>query len=159
MDSRANLGTIFDVYFPEVAGGDVQQTEEDLPLLKGNEHILFVDDEQMMVEMGQAILERLGYQVTVNTSSVEALEIFRAHPDKFDLLITDQTMPDKTGVQLAKELLKIRPDIPIILCTGFSTKISEKDIKAIGIREFAMKPLEIQKMSEIIRRALDENNE
>ena len=159
VDSKPGQGTIFDVYFPEIAGGDVQQAEEDLPLLKGNEHILFIDDEEMMVEMGQAVLERLGYQVTVNTSPVKALEAFRAQPDKFDLVITDQTMPDKTGVQLAKELLKIRPDIPIILCTGFSTKISEEDIKAIGIREFVMKPLEIQEMAEIVRRALDKNNE
>jgi CheY-like chemotaxis protein len=108
--------------------------------------------------MGQAVLERLGYEVTAMTSADEALEVFKANTGTFDLVITDQTMPYKTGVQFSKELLAIKPDLPIILCTGFSKKISEKDIKAIGIRELALKPLEIKKMAEIIRRVLDAGN-
>ncbi len=159
VDSNPGQGTVFDVYFPEAAGEAVQEVIEDSPIPRGDELVLFVDDEEMMVDMGQAVLERLGYQVTARTSADEALEIFRANPDDFDLVITDQTMPDMTGVQFSKELLAIRPDIPIILCTGYSKKLSEKDLKAIGIRELAMKPLEIKTMAAIIRRVLDGSNQ
>jgi PAS domain S-box-containing protein len=158
VDSKPGQGTNFDVYFPELIDKAFVQYEEDLQVPRGSEHVLFVDDEQMMVEMGQALLERLGYWVTVNTSPEKALEIFRKDPYGFDLLITDQTMPKMTGMQLAKELLRIRPDMPIVLCTGYSKIISEEDVKAVGIREFAMKPLEMKKMAEIIRRVLDADN-
>jgi PAS domain S-box-containing protein len=158
VESKPGQGTVFDVFFPASEGREVWRDEETPSIEKGNEHVLFVDDEQMMVEMGQAVLERLGYEVTAMTSADEALEVFKANTGTFDLVITDQTMPYKTGVQFSKELLAIKPDLPIILCTGFSKKISEKDIKAIGIRELALKPLEIKKMAEIIRRVLDAGN-
>ncbi len=115
-----------------------------------------IDDEQPLVEIGKEILARLGYEVITRTSSIEALELFRAQPDRFDLVITDMTMPQMTGVELAKELIQMRPDIPIILCTGFSKVITEDRAKAMGIRELVMKPFAIRDMADTIRKVLDE---
>ncbi len=104
------------------------------------------------------MLEGLGYIVTARTSSTETLEAFKAQPDKFDLVITDMTMPNMTGVELAKEILNIRPDVPIILCTGFSEMIDEKKAKAMGIRKFVMKPVAMGDMAKIIREVLDQRD-
>jgi len=103
------------------------------------------------------MLERLGYYVTARTSSVETLEPFRAAPDKFDLVITDATMPNMTGIQLAKKLLEIRSDIPLIICTGFSEKISEDKSEAMGIRGYVMKPVVKSELAKKIREALVRN--
>ncbi len=103
------------------------------------------------------MLERLGYHVTARTSSIEALEAFRAVPDKFDLVITDMTMPNMTGVQLAKKLLEIRTNIPIIICTGFSTRIDNEKAKAAGIRGYVMKPVVMSKLGKKIREVLDQD--
>jgi CheY-like chemotaxis protein len=121
---------------------------------RGNERILLVDDEENIVRMVQQMLERLGYQVTARTSSVEALEAFNTLPEKFDIIITDQTMPTMTGEELAKEFIQIRPDIPVILCTGFSEVISEEKAKAMGIREYVMKPVLKSEIAQAIRRVL-----
>jgi CheY-like chemotaxis protein len=102
------------------------------------------------------MLERLGYNVTVRTSSVEALELFRARPERFDLVITDMTMPNMTGVELAEELMRIRPDIPMILVTGFSEAVTPEKAKQMGIREFVMKPIISRDLSKVIRRVLDQ---
>ena len=123
--------------------------------LGGHERVLFVDDEEMIVEIGRNILEHLGYEVVARTSSIEALELFRVQADRFDLVITDMTMPNMTGDKLAQELLKIRPGIPIIICTGFSEHITEEKAKAMGIREFAMKPLVMKELAKAVRSALD----
>jgi len=109
--------------------------------------------------MVKQTLERLGYQVTIRTSSLDALEAFRAGPDKFDLVITDMTMPNMTGVQLAPKLLEIRSDIPIILCTGFSEITDANKAKALGIREFLMKPIVRDQIARTIRKVLDEEKE
>ncbi len=106
--------------------------------------------------MGQQILERLGYRVAVRVSNVEALELFRARPNDFDLVITDMTMPTMTGDQLSAELMKIRPDIPMILCTGYSNKISEQSAIEIGIKAFAYKPIVKADLAVTVRRVLDE---
>jgi DNA-binding NtrC family response regulator len=127
---------------------------EPLPL-GGHERVLFVDDEKAIVEIAQGIIERLGYEVEVRTSSIEAREMFRANPDRFDLVITDMTMPNMTGDKLAQEILSLRPEMPIILCTGFSEYISEERAQALGIREFVMKPLVMRDLATVIRRALD----
>jgi CheY-like chemotaxis protein len=103
------------------------------------------------------MLERLGYHVTLRTSSIEALEAFRANPDKFDLVITDMTMPNMTGDKLAGELIKIRSDIPVILCTGFSEMMSKEKAKSLGIKGFMMKPVVIKDLSGMIRKVLDQN--
>jgi CheY-like chemotaxis protein len=101
------------------------------------------------------ILERLGYEVTTRTSSIEALELFRTKPDQFDLVITDMTMPKMMGDKLAKELMKVRPDIPIVLCTGFSQRISEEKAKGMGIKAFSMKPFVMRDLAETVRKGLD----
>jgi CheY-like chemotaxis protein len=103
------------------------------------------------------MLERLGYSVVAKTSSLEALEAFKAQPDQFALVITDQTMPYMTGADLAKELMRIRPDIPVILCTGFSEVINAEEAKTLGIREFVMKPFATREIAEITRHVLDGN--
>ena len=119
--------------------------------------ILFVDDETELVDMVKHLLERRGYQVESKTSSVEALEVFRARPDEFDLVITDMTMPHMTGEKFAGELMAIRPDIPIILCTGYNEMISEEKAKKLGIREFVMKPIVMREMAKTIRKVLNKN--
>jgi PAS domain S-box-containing protein len=152
--SEQGKGATFHVFFPFVEGEVKYETETSKTAPKGNEQILFVDDEEDTVDMIKKLLERLGYQVESLTSSVEALDIFSAQPNRYDLVITDMTMPHMTGETLAKELLAIRPDIPIILCTGFNEMISEDRAKAIGIREFAMKPLRIRDLAKIIEKVL-----
>ncbi|MBW1740158.1 MAG: response regulator [Deltaproteobacteria bacterium] len=155
--SKLGQGTTFHVYLPRFESAVAPEARTAEPIPKGKEHILFVDDEEQLVRMAHQALKRLGYEVTVRTSSVEALEAFRAQPDKFDIVITDQTMPNMTGIGLAKELLRIRPDIPIILCTGFSEAITPERAKAMGIREFIMKPIVTSDIAKSIRRVLDMN--
>jgi CheY-like chemotaxis protein len=121
----------------------------------GSECVLLVDDETQIVKLEQQALQRLGYQVTSRTSSLEALETFRKQPEKFDLVITDMTMPNMTGMELAPELMRIRPDIPIILCSGFSEMITEEKVKAMGIREYVLKPIAMSVLANKIRKVLD----
>lgn len=153
--SKPGKGTTFQVFLPTSENAVTAEPEHFTPPLLGNERILFVDDEETLVSVGQKILESFGYKVVGRTSSIEALDVFRAQPDKFDLVITDMTMPNMTGADMAKAIMRIRPDIPIILCTGFSEVISEEKAKAIGIREFIMKPITSRKIAEIIRNVLD----
>ena len=122
----------------------------------GSEGILFVDDEAFIVDVGSKILESLGYQVTTRTGSAEALELFRSRPDDFDLVITDMTMPNMTGDKLAEEMMKIRSNIPIIMLTGYSKKISEKKASEIGIKGFAYKPISRKDLAKTVRKVLDE---
>jgi two-component system cell cycle sensor histidine kinase/response regulator CckA len=155
VDSEPGKGSAFDVFFPRIEGYVLPEVDAAAPMPTGDEHILFVDDEEALADMVQQMLERLGYSVVVKTSSLEALEVFKVHPDQFDLVITDQTMPHMAGVDLAKEIMRIRPEIPIILCTGFSEVISAEEAKTFGIREFLMKPFATRMLAETIRRALD----
>ena len=132
-----------------------QETQIREPILHGTERILLVDDEEAIVFMEKQMLERLGYSVVSRTSSVEALEAFRAAPGKFDLVITDMAMPNISGDQLASELIKIRSDIPVVLCTGFSERMPEERAKALGIKGFLMKPIVMKDLSKTIREVLD----
>ena len=125
------------------------------PLPTGNERILLVDDEKALAELGKKMLKRFGYEVTAKTSSLEALETFRAQPHRYDLVVTDMTMPNMTGAALSRELLRIRPDIPIILCTGYSEIITEDKAKEMGIDSLVMKPFALREVAETVRRALD----
>ena len=155
VDSTPGQGALFAIYLPVIKKCNVHQAYESEYLSTGTEHILFVDDEPPIAKMGSQILERLGYQVTVRTSSIEALELFHAKPDDFDLVISDVTMPNMTGDKLAVELMKIRPDIPVILCTGYSKKISDESVAHIGIKAFAHKPMVRSELAKTVRNVLD----
>jgi CheY-like chemotaxis protein/anti-sigma regulatory factor (Ser/Thr protein kinase) len=159
VESQLGKGTIFHVLFPVVANEVAPEINEAEDILKGNEWILFVDDEELLAEMAKKMLEKLGYRVTVCYGGVEALAIFKNMPDAFDLVITDQTMPGLTGSELSMSLMQIRPDIPIILCTGYSNLIDEDSAKALGIKEFALKPLLKGTIATLIRKVLDEEKE
>jgi signal transduction histidine kinase/ActR/RegA family two-component response regulator len=153
--SEPEKGSTFHVYFPVIEKkAEVPETEEIAPVPTGNERILFIDDEPTLVDLGKQMLEGLGYKVTTRTSSIEALELFEAKSSQFDLVITDMTMPQMTGDKLAHEVKKIRADVPIILCTGFSEKISGRrdDLKIDGL---LMKPVDKIKMAKTIRKVLD----
>jgi CheY-like chemotaxis protein/two-component sensor histidine kinase len=159
VESKPGKGTTFTIYFPKILeeSGKSAPLEETVP--RGRERILFIDDEEMLVEMGQGLLEKVGYEVVTTTSSIEALSLIRNDPSQFDLVITDQTMPDITGISLAREILVVRPDIPIILCTGHSENVSSEKVKEIGIREFLMKPLTKRELVGAIGRVLDADSE
>ena len=157
VDSAPGKGTIFAVYFPRLEQKEHTEGDQDEDAITGGERILLVDDEPALVDIGQRILERLGYRVTTSTESVGALELFRERPHDFDLVITDMTMPDMTGDRLASEMIKIRPDIPIILCTGYSDRISDETIAECGARTLAMKPFMRKDLAVTVRRVLDEN--
>ena len=154
--SEPGKGTEVHVYLPIMdRKADDIQTDRRESIQGGTEKILLVDDEETIVRMEQQMLERLGYRVTIRTGSVDALEVFKAHPDSFDLVFTDMTMPNMTGVQFAVEIKKIRPDIPVILCTGFDYQINDETSKALGIQGFVMKPVIMKEIAETIRKALD----
>jgi CheY-like chemotaxis protein len=154
--SEPEKGTEFDVYLPVVEREIKEEQDFEVPLPTGTEHILFVDDERPIREMSKKLIESLGYRVEVRSNGTEALELFKADPEKFDLIITDMTMPGMTGDQLAEQLMSVRSDIPIILCTGFSARIDEKKSKAMGIQAFALKPMIKSDIAKIIRTVLDD---
>ena len=157
VQSEPGKGAEFCVYLPLIeTEGEEEAPIETESVPKGSEHILFVDDEELLVAIGQQMLERLGYKVTAKTSSIEALEVFKAKPDRFDLVITDQTMPKMSGLELAREILTIRPDMPVIICTGFSAQMTPDRVEAIGIRRVLMKPFVARDVAEVIREVLDE---
>jgi CheY-like chemotaxis protein len=155
--SEPDKGSTFKVYLPAVERQAETKVQPEEAIAAGTERILFVDDEPALANIGQQILESLGYKVTARTSSVEALELFRTKPNGFDLVITDMTMPNLTGDELAEEMIRINPQIPVILCTGYSAKINQQRAMAMGIRAFISKPVLKKDMAETIRRILDEN--
>jgi PAS domain S-box-containing protein len=155
VESTPGEGTCFDILFPIMGKQIISETEELKTLPTGNEHILFIDDEDFLIDLGKNMLEKLGYRVEARTQPVEALEVFRAAPDKFDLVISDMTMPNMTGDILATELMKIRPDLPVIICTGYSERIDDQGAQELGIKGLMMKPFTIRSLSKTVRNALD----
>jgi PAS domain S-box-containing protein len=155
VEGRLGQGSIFTIYLPRVEKAIEAAAPLRATMPGGSEHVLFIDDEVMLARLGQEILERLGYTVTVYTNSVEALAAFRSAPQRFDLVITDQTMPDMIGETLARALRHLRPDLPIILCTGFSHSMTKEKAQAIGLDAFLMKPLVISDLALVIRQVLD----
>ncbi|NOY13981.1 MAG: response regulator [Deltaproteobacteria bacterium] len=153
--STLGQGSTFSLFFPlvEVPVEKVAPPVRQLP--KGDERILFVDDEEMLAGLGEEQLTAAGYQVTAVTDSLEALRLFKAQPEAFDLVITDQTMPELCGKDFIRELLKIRPDLPTILLTGYSSKVTEDEVKQLGIKAFCLKPMDLSEMVKIVRRVLD----
>ncbi|WP_207681422.1 ATP-binding response regulator [Desulfonema magnum] len=153
--SEPDRGTTFNLYLPVIEEKSVEETISDDAVQKGSEHILLVDDEKQIVKMESQMLEALGYQVTAFISSSEALNTFRTEPETFDLVITDMAMPNMTGEKLAQQLKNIRSDIPIILCTGFSERISENRARRMGIDGYIMKPMLKNELAKKIREILD----
>ena len=154
-ESELGRGTTFEVFLPVVKQDGTDEAEILDCIPTGKEKILFVDDEELISDLAREILEKLGYTVTVRKNGLAALETFRNEPDRFDLVITDQTMPGMTGVELSRRMLQIRPDIPIILCTGYSSTASETAAKSLGVKEFVFKPISIRVLARLIRKALD----
>jgi signal transduction histidine kinase/ActR/RegA family two-component response regulator len=153
--SEPGSGTTVNIYLPcaDTRGGSITATEAAVP--GGDERILLVDDEAMILEMTRELLTQMGYRVTARTSSVEAFNAFQADPDRFDLVVTDQTMPNLTGKALAAKILGLRAGFPIILCTGFSTSINAEKALALGIRAFIKKPILRNELAAAVRQALD----
>jgi len=159
--SEPGKGTNFQIYLPRVDGSvSIAEEEAPRPAPGGTERILFLDDEEDLVYAGQRMLENLGYEVIAGTNSLDALKVFRAQPERFDLVITDQTMPHLTGDRLAREILRIRPDIPLILCTGLGPTsvggVTVEMASTLGIRDVLIKPIERHELARAIRRVLDQ---
>ena len=155
VSSEPSKGTLFQVFLPKVGSRDILEAEEAGPLPKGKERILLVDDEADIVGATQIILEMAGYAVSPFTDSREALAAFRGAPDTFDLVITDLTMPGVSGVELAQELLAIRPRLPILLCTGYGGALTGEKARLLGVREVMLKPIIPQELAARIRQILD----
>ena len=156
VDSTPGQGSRFDILFPIMERQMVSETEELKALPTGSECILFVDDEDTLIDLGKNMLKKLGYRVETWTRPFEALESFRADPHKFDLVISDMTMPSMTGDILTTQLRQIRADIPIIICTGYSERINERRAEELGIQDLIMKPFTIRRLAKTVREVLDQ---
>jgi signal transduction histidine kinase len=154
--SDPGKGTTFEILFPLSEGEDNAERKGTPKLPHGKERILFVDDEELLVELGKQMLNHLGYTVRSTMNPNEAIEIFREAPSEYDLVITDMSMPGMSGKSLAESLKKIRPDIPVAICTGFSNQVNQENFREMGIQALLMKPLTIENLSETIRKVLDE---
>jgi PAS domain S-box-containing protein len=157
VESEPGKWTIFYIYLPRINMTLPIKAAQRKPIEGGPERILFVDDEKMLVDIGEQTLQRLGYHVVSRTSSIEALELFKAKPDYFDLVITDQTMPGMTGDALARELLRIRPNLPVIICTGYSQTIDHERAKKIGIKALVEKPMLMDEIAAAVRKVLNKD--
>lgn len=145
VDSKPGKGAVLSVFFPVVDEKPEVETKT----------ILFVDDEKAIADMSQKMLKHLGYKVKICLNPLQALDLFQSKPDEFDLVITDMTMPQMTGVKLSEKLMEIRSDIPIVICTGYSFLIDEEKAKQLGIAGYLVKPTSMAKMAKAIRKALD----
>lgn len=155
VSSQPGEGTTFTILLPEFESKAGKKETVSALIPTGNERILFIDDEELLVNMTRELLKHLGYEVVAQTSSLEALRIFQTQPENFDLVITDQTMPHLTGMQLSQELRHLRPDIPIIMCSGYSEKVSGEKLKAAGINGLVTKPFLMYDLATTIRKVLD----
>lgn len=156
--SDVGVGTVFEINLPALSQQIQFENDETVIVSGGQEHIFVIDDEPLLLDMNKSMFERLGYAVTICKDSLEALATFKAQSDFFDLVITDQTMPGMTGIDLAKNILQIRPNLPIILCTGYSNIVSKEDARAAGIKGFAHKPFAKKEIATLIRTILDERH-
>ena len=153
--STLGVGADFKVYLPIIHTNGTPQIESETVVLGGRERILFVDDELALADLSKQLLERLGYKVTIRTSAVEALALFKQGPENFDLVITDMTMPQMTGDVLAENILALHPDMPIVICTGYSEKITQELIDRLNIRALVMKPIIRDELLVAVRQVLD----
>jgi CheY-like chemotaxis protein len=153
--SEPGMGAVFHIVLPRAQAAEVKSEAVAQEAPKGSESVLLVDDEAVLLDVGEKILGSLGYRVTVTGSAVEALEMFKKNPAAFDFVITDQTMPQLTGYELAQRLMEIRKDIPVILCTGYSDLVTAESASASGIQAFIIKPLNRLALAETIRQVLE----
>ena len=158
VESQTGAGTVFTIYLPLIVMDEKRPEEKSEFSPKGTGRILYVDDEEPIAAMAREWLASAGYDVTIRLGGHDALEAFQEHPEQYDLVVTDMTMPNMTGATLAMEILKVRPDLPIILTTGFSEQIDAEEAKRIGIREFLMKPFSLHDLARTIKKILDQRN-
>jgi PAS domain S-box-containing protein len=160
VSSEPGKGSTFRVYLPLIKDAPDEPGIQCMePLRRGTERVLIVDDEKHLVRIFEQMLGGLGYHVTSFTNSLEALETFRSQPERFDLILTDLTMPKMTGVELAQKLMAIRPDIPIIVSTGYMEETTREKVMALGVREYLMKPINMSEIAQTVRKVLDEAGE
>jgi CheY-like chemotaxis protein len=157
VESELNKGTSFHLYFPAVEAGAPPRESEPRPesVDGAGRHILFVDDEEPLVYLATRMLERMGYRVTGHTNPHAALSEFRAQPDKFDLVVTDLSMPGTSGIEVARELLKVRPDTPVVLASGYLKEEEIAAALAAGVREVVLKPSTVDKLGAVIQRLMN----
>lgn len=154
VSSEVGRGTTFDLYFPKLAVAEASGDSNAKDVPRGHGRILFVDDEVALTRVAREMLESLGYEVTVENGALEALQTFKDRASIFDLVITDYTMPKMTGLELARGIHAIRPEIPVILCSGYSEVIPEGKLEETGIHEFIMKPVRLREMADVVRRVI-----
>ncbi len=160
VDSTPGQGTLFKIFFPFCdLEEEKYQEEKTTDAIRGNEQILFVDDEQQIVEYAKMALEDLGYDVMTSTSSIDALKMFRADPLRFDVVVADQTLPHMLGSEMIRQMLEIRPEFPVVLCTGFRDASSKEKAQELGIREYISKPILTHELAGSIRLALKSRND
>jgi CheY-like chemotaxis protein len=157
VDSTPGKGTTFMIYLPKYGNDTSESDKSDKKPLKGDEYILFVDDEPEITFMGKKMLENLGYKVSISSNSTSALEEFKKEPDRYSLLVTDQSMPDISGTELAAMMKEIRPELKVIIITGYSENLSDEILFQSGVSEVILKPMKLDDFSEVIRRVLDKN--
>jgi two-component system, cell cycle sensor histidine kinase and response regulator CckA len=156
VDSEPGKGSTFNVFLPRIEIRDAFEPEIVIQPPIGGEQILFVDDERALADLGKLMLEALGYKVESFANSVEALKAFEAQPSRFDLVITDMTMPHMTGVKLAKEVMRLQPQIPVILCSGFSDLITPEKAREMGIKTMLIKPVSLAELAKTVCQILDD---
>lgn len=153
--SKPGQGSVFTVLLPVIAAQASESGSSSPTTVSGKGHILFLDDEKDLVKLGKLLLESLGYHVTECTESLKALELFYSHPESFDLIVTDYTMPVLAGDRFAQEAKKIRPDIPILLCTGDPSVMSEQELEKLGVKDILSKPYSQREIAEKIKKVLE----
>ncbi len=154
--SQIGGGAAFEILFPVAENRSPHDDPFEAPLVRGNERVLFVDDEPALAHLGKTMLERLGYEARACTSPLEALEAFRADPLCWDIVVTDLTMPNMTGIHLAQKLREQRRHLPVVVCTGYSEQLTPAHVRSLGISGLLLKPLVLKDLSHEVRRALDE---
>lgn len=161
VSSEVGQGTTFHVYLPIIESQAIEQgvSESFMSVLGNNAHILFVDDEVAIMGLAEKVFSQYGYRISTFSDPLQALQSFTAEPEQYDLLITDMTMPHMTGDRLAQEVLQIRPDFPVILCTGYSEKINKEKAGTIGIKKYIPKPLVMSKLVQSVYQLLKEEAE
>ncbi|MCP4715407.1 MAG: response regulator [Deltaproteobacteria bacterium] len=159
VESELNAGTVFRVLLPRVIQNVVVKPVVRRGITGGTEHLMLIDDEEMMLDMGKRLFESIGYKVTAKLSSTDALATFCKDPHLFDLIITDFTMPGMNGYEVSREILQIRPEAPIILCTGFHEAVSANRTDELGIKKLIMKPFKMDDIARAVRAVLDEHKQ